>query len=61
LYASLNDLGPLYEMRWVGYVARLVEARNKCGILDGIINVKRHLENLDVEDDVLADFKEIRC
>jgi hypothetical protein len=48
-------------MRWVGYVACLVEARNKCGILDGIINVKRHLQNPDVEDDVLTDFKEIRC
>jgi len=48
-------------MRWVGYVACLVEARNKCGILDGIINGKRHLENLDVEGDVLKDFKEIRC
>ena len=48
-------------MRWVGYVARLVEERNKCGILEGKINGKRHLENLDVEDDVLTDFKEIRC
>jgi len=61
LYASLNDLGPLNEMRWVVYVARLVEARNKCVILDEIINGKRHLENLDVKDDVLEDFKEIRC
>lgn len=61
MYASLNDLGPLNEMRWVGYVARLVEERNKCGILEGKINGKRHLENLDVEDDVLTDFKEIRC
>jgi hypothetical protein len=43
------------------YVARLIEARNKCGILDEIIKGKRHLENLDVEDDVLTDFKEIRC
>jgi hypothetical protein len=48
-------------MRWVGYVARLVEVRNKCGILDGIINGKCHLENVDVEDDVLTDFKGIRC
>jgi len=48
-------------MRWMGYVARLIEARNKCGILDGIINGKSHLENLDVEEDVLMDFKEIRC
>jgi len=61
LYASLNNLGPLNEMRWVGYVACMAEARNKCGILDGIINGKRHLENLDVEGDVLKDFKEIRC
>jgi hypothetical protein len=48
-------------MRWVGYVARLVESRNEGGILDGIINGKCHLENLDVEDDILTDFKEIRC
>jgi len=48
-------------MRWVGYVARLVEGRNKCGILDGIINGKRHLENLDVEDYILTHFKGIRC
>lgn len=61
MYASLNDLGPLNEMRWMEYVARLIEARNKCGILDEIIKGKRHLENLDVEDDVLTDFKEIRC
>lgn len=61
MYASLYDLGPLNEMRWVGYVARLVEVRNKCGILDGIINGKCHLENVDVEDDVLTDFKGIRC
>jgi hypothetical protein len=48
-------------MRWVEYVARLVEARNKCGILDGIIIGKCHLENPVVEDDILMDLKEIRC
>jgi hypothetical protein len=48
-------------MRLVGYVARLVEARNKYGILDGIIKGKRHLEHLDVENGVLTELKGVRC
>jgi aminoglycoside/choline kinase family phosphotransferase len=48
-------------MKLVGYFARLVEARNKCGVLDGIIKGKRHLEHVDVETDVLTELKEVRC
>lgn len=48
-------------MKLVEYLVRLVEARNKCGILDGIIKGKRHLEQVDVENDVLTELKEIRC